>query len=109
MVAKARSQSWWQRTVSRWKSSGLTAREFAAREGLSAGTLLWWSSRLRRGTRAERGSVTSGAIAPIEIALARGARTSHVEVAIEGAVLRVEVGADVEYVATLVKHLRGAR
>lgn len=108
MVAKARSRSWWQRTVSRWKSSGLTAREFAAREDLSPGTLMWWSSRLRRGTRAERGSVES-AIAPIEIAVPRGTRTSHVEIAIEGTVLRVEVGADVEYVAALVKQLRGAR
>lgn len=109
MVARARSRSWWQRTVSRWKSSGLTAREFAAREDLSAGTLMWWSSRLRRGTRAERGLDESVAIAPIEIDVPRGARSSHVEVAIEGAVLRVEVGADVEYVAALVKQLRGAR
>ena len=45
----------------------------------------------------------------IEIAVPRGTRTSHVEIAIEGTVLRVEVGADVEYVAALVKQLRGAR
>jgi hypothetical protein len=33
--------------VRRWKASGLTARAFAAREGLNARTLSWCASRLR--------------------------------------------------------------
>ena len=35
-----------------WRSSGLTAREFAARQGLKWRTLLWWSSLLGRARRA---------------------------------------------------------
>ena len=110
MAASARSRSWWKRTVSRWKSSGLTAGEFAAREGVSERTLRWWSSALRRGTRAERGSTESAVLAPIEIEVPRAtAGMRHVEIAIDSALLRVEVGADVEYVGALVRQLRGSR
>jgi transposase len=38
----------WQKRVARWKASGETADAFAAREGIKAGTLRWWSSRLQR-------------------------------------------------------------
>lgn len=38
----------WAARVGEWKRSGLTAAEFAKREGLNAGTLTWWSSRLGR-------------------------------------------------------------
>lgn len=30
----------------RWRASGLTAKDFAAREELNASTLSWWASRL---------------------------------------------------------------
>jgi hypothetical protein len=43
-----------------------TAREFAMREGLRPSTLLWWSSRLGRGTRGEHGAPE---ITAIEIAV----------------------------------------
>lgn len=50
------------------------------------------------------------ALAPIEIEVPCGpAVARHVEIAIDGAVLRVEVGADVEYVGALVRQLRGTR
>jgi transposase len=106
MRAERRTRSWWRDAVSRWKRSGLSARAFAEDEGLSARTLSWWSSTLRRGTRAERGS-SETAIAPIEIALPTTRAAQHVEIAIEGAVVRVEVGADVDYVASLVRRLAG--
>ncbi len=38
----------WAKRVQRWKQSGLTAAAFARREGLNAGTLFWWSSKLGR-------------------------------------------------------------
>ena len=65
---------------------------------------------LRRGTRAERGSTESAVLAPIEIEVPRAtAGMRHVEIAIDSALLRVEVGADVEYVGALVRQLRGSR
>jgi hypothetical protein len=49
-------------------------------------------------------------VAPIEIELprARPAGDAYVEIAVGGAVLRVEVGADVDYVAALVRRLGAA-
>lgn len=109
MAAERRTRSWWRATVARWRRSGLSAREFAAQEGVTERTLSWWSSTLRRGTRAERGSMETTAIAPIEIEMPRDAAHSRlVGIEVDGAVLRVEVGTDVEYVCELVRGL-GAR
>ena len=46
MTRRTRAQ--WEAAIQQWRASGLTAQEFAAREGLTASTLRWWSSRLRR-------------------------------------------------------------
>jgi hypothetical protein len=104
MGRERRSREWWTGTVARWRRSGLTAPEFADREELSLATLRWWSSALQRDTRAEHGS---SAIEPIEISVGmRAARGASLEIAVGGAVLRCEVGADVAYVASLVRALR---
>ncbi len=93
--------------MTRWHGSGLSAEQFAKREGVRANTLLWWSSQLKRGTRAEHGSPTPAAI---EIALdeVRTPSTAgFVEVAVGDAVIRCAVGTDAMYVAALVRALRG--
>lgn len=46
-MAKTAREEWTAR-VRRWRASGLTAEQFATGEGLKAGTLDWWSSRLQR-------------------------------------------------------------
>ena len=38
----------WQRRVASWRASGQTADEFAAAQGLTASTLRWWASQLKR-------------------------------------------------------------
>ena len=38
----------WAARVREWKRSGLTAADYAEREGLNASTLTWWSSELGR-------------------------------------------------------------
>lgn len=109
MATERRTRIWWRATVARWRRSGLSAREFAEREGVSARTLAWWSSTLRHATRAARGSTQWVPLAPIEIDVSRiahaASRISHVEIAVSGVVVRVEVGADVEYVRALVAAL----
>jgi transposase len=42
------SRDEWTRRVARWRRSGLTANQFASREGLQLPSLYWWSSTLRR-------------------------------------------------------------
>lgn len=38
----------WKKRVASWRASGKTAEKYNAGRGWSAGTLLWWSSRLGR-------------------------------------------------------------
>lgn len=107
MARKRRTEAWWRDAVARWRRSGKPASEFAEREGYSANTLRWWSSRLGRDTRAVHGSPAG---APIEIAVSDGvARVgpSVFEVVVGDALVRCDVGTDVRYVAELVRTLRG--
>jgi hypothetical protein len=46
-MRKRRSAEQWREIVERWRASGESAREFAAREGEVAGTLSWWGKRLK--------------------------------------------------------------
>lgn len=76
----------WARRVARWQKSGLTATEFAAREGLKASTLTWWRAALRRAQARPSTEVDSAptfveieavelavpTCAPIEVALSNG-------------------------------------
>jgi transposase len=74
----------WATRVQRWRTSGLTAREFALGEDINPATLRWWSSRLRTARR--DGAVSSApaltfvevthapASEPIEVVLVSGVR-----------------------------------
>ena len=92
--------------MARWRRSGLTAAEFASREGLSVSSLRWWSSELRRGSRASRHG--RPAIEAIELALptaAREATGGMLEIAVGSAVVRFDASVQVAYVASLVRAL----
>ena len=56
----------WADRVRRWKSSGLTAQQFAARHRLKRSTLVWWSWALGRTEPSAPGfiEVLRSAIAP---------------------------------------------
>lgn len=103
MATDRRSRAWWTKTVAAWRRSGLTAGDFAAREGLTERTLRWWSSTLSRGTRAQPAY-------PIEIALpiAKG-EADVIEVSVEGVTLRLAASTDVARIAALVQALRERR
>jgi transposase-like protein len=76
---RRRSAAEWAEIVAAWKRSGLTAREYAQRHGLVAGTLLWWSSQGARRAAEPKGqhapSPVTPAVAPSPAAKARGANT----------------------------------
>jgi hypothetical protein len=48
------SRNEWRKRVARWKKSGLTAKEFGAREGINPGTLYFWRYKLAYGDRLDR-------------------------------------------------------
>lgn len=100
-----RPKIWWQQTVEKWRRSGATADEYAARIGVKAGTLRWWSYALKADAPQQR---AASAIVPIEIAVpttacVRPARM--IELGISNAVLRFETGTDVGYIAALARAL----
>lgn len=73
------TRSEWVGRVQRWRESGQTAKEFAATEGIKAGTLGWWSSRLRREAKPALGFVEvsladATAAGRVEVILRNGAR-----------------------------------
>jgi hypothetical protein len=96
---------WWERTVEKWRRSGATAEEFAAKSGVKPGTLRWWSYTLKAERRPKR---DGSSIVPIEIAVPISERvgpTPTIELGTGKAVLRFEIGTDVAYIAALARAL----
>jgi hypothetical protein len=105
----------WRRIVEKWRSSGLLAREFAARQKISPVTLYWWSSRLGR-QAAARGTGSAAAtvakLLPVEIIdeapLLSQPPPKGLEVVLpHGEVIRVPPGADLSQLGRVVAALRG--
>ena len=55
----------WRRRVASWRASGQTADAFAAAHGLTASTLRWWASQLKREVVATPPTPTAPAAAPL--------------------------------------------
>lgn len=100
MARQRATRSEWAKRVGAWKKSGLSAGEFAAREGLSASSLSWWSWKLGTSRRATNPSHATAALTlvPLRVAPAPSAvaaeATTPVEIAIDGCVVRVRAGFD---------------
>jgi hypothetical protein len=47
MARQRRDERFWRERVEQWSASGLTASEFATREGLGRERLFFWKRRLR--------------------------------------------------------------
>jgi transposase len=91
----------WAKRVERWKRSGLTAAVFAQREGLNAGTLFWWSSKLGRAQRTPR-PVVEVVVVPSMAAV----RTTALAVEVrDGVRVRVPAGFDEDTLRRLLRLL----
>ena len=66
-MSKQQTETRWRERVHKWKSSGLTCKQFAAREGLNAGTLAYWKKELNKRDRAAAAS-TIEPLAFVEVA-----------------------------------------
>lgn len=116
----------WERRLERWQRSGLTTREFAAREGLRPSTLAYWRWRLKAESKAElRATFAGGAEAgprkrarsssssraefmAVELVTA-SARGDEVEIIVDGALrVRVAPGFDEATLRSVVGILREA-
>lgn len=101
----------WSKRVRRWRRSGLTAKQYAAKAGLNPSTLTYWSWRLS----AQQPAATEVAYPPsggsgalVEIAVAHV--TAPIEIALEGGTrVRVPAGADEATLAMVLRALEVAR
>jgi hypothetical protein len=51
--ASNRSEQLWRERIRRWKASGLPIAEFAAREGIKPGSVMWLKRRLLKAEQKE--------------------------------------------------------
>jgi hypothetical protein len=93
----------WRRLITAQEKSGLTAREFAATQGMAAATLYWWRSKLRRdGTK----------LVPVQVVEQRreveaGSSFNSFELQVDGTMtLRVPAGFDEAELRRLIRALR---
>ena len=105
----------WRRIVEKWRSSGLLARDFAAQQKISPGTLYWWSSRLGKQQPARNIDATAATmpkLLPVEIIdeaprIAQPPPAALEIVLPHGEVIRVPPGADLIQFRRVVAALRG--
>lgn len=91
-MRKRRSAEQWREIVDRWRASGASAREFAAREGVVSGTLSWWGNRLKPGgpRRAREAKAKGQAFAPLRVTSSSSGAGGRVEIVTpSGLVVRV--------------------
>ena len=91
----------WAKRVRRWRRSRLTAREFAARAGVNAGTLMYWASRLKKETAGTPRQVVSREREPVRLPLVElttRARAEYFELDL-GVGRRLRIPADFEAAA----------
>jgi hypothetical protein len=113
LVRKKVSAEVWSERVERWKSSGQTAKEFAAAEAVSAHSLSWWHWRLRRGSeegsagvklRSRRSTKGERSMSFVPVVLRNGAEQAPLELILPGEIrVRVHPGFDE---ATLLRVIR---
>lgn len=103
------SRAEWEKRVTQWKRSGLTAQVFAAQQGLNLRTLQWWSSTLRRPPvrpRTQAAKVSFARVVPVENGPARQIEPAALEVTLaSGRVVRVRQGFDAALLRELIAAL----
>jgi hypothetical protein len=103
-----RSREEWADLVSEFETSGETQEQFCIARGLVVGSLRGWLYRLRKERGGGKVARSATRMLPVRVragALARDSTEALIEVGVSGAVLRVPVGADVDYVASLASAL----
>jgi hypothetical protein len=102
----------WTQRIQRWQASGLTAREFAEREGLQAQSLTWWKWKLGSAVAdsAVSAPTTFLPVRVVESSLARVPTGEAFEVALpNGRVVRVPSSFDDATLERLLAIVAGER
>jgi hypothetical protein len=97
-----RTREQWAEVVAAFDGAGVPLERFCAVREIAPSTMRWWRWQLRRAAGMK--------LLPVEVVgdAALDSGCSRVVIMLSDIELRVDVGADVEYVATLVTRLRRA-
>ena len=102
-MATRHDRGFWERAC-REVEHGAKVGEVARRLGVRPRTLQWWCWKLRR----EPSAKPAGFLPVVVAERAPGASTAMLELEANDVRIRVELGADVQYVAALVAAIRAA-
>ena len=102
MTSERRSRAQWKRIVRQWKSSGQSAKAFAAEHELNPSTLYWWSRHLKREALVDK----PVSFVPVEIT--QVASSAVITLELSATRMHVPVGADIAYVTSLLSALRAS-
>jgi transposase len=104
------TQAKWVERVRGWKTSGLSATDYARGRGFAAATLAWWSSRIRvAGLCGEVATSTSSSQVRMARVVRAAAPSSSINVRVGGANLEVRAGFDPALLREVVEALGGSR
>lgn len=95
MANVRRGRAEWMKLVKQWRGGGEDAIVFATRHGVKVSTLRWWASELKKDRRA----VPALREVVVDRTPAKSIRT--VSIILGSLEMRVEVGADPDYVASV--------
>jgi hypothetical protein len=111
MKQREARRRFWSALVARYEGSGRSRREFAAEAGVGLPIFQYWLYKLRRerDTRSvSKPSAPEIRLVPVTVR-ARPAALARLDLRVAGVRLRVPIGTDPAYVASLAVALRGTR
>src|SRR5207245_5723410 len=104
-----RSRVEWESLVTELERSGQSIAQFCARRGLEPRTVQWWRWKLRRAGSMIATPAASIRLVPVDVIESAGTADggAPIEIACGDFALRVAVGTEPAYVASLLAALRG--
>ena len=96
------ARSFWKKHVVGWRASGETAKGYSERHGLSANTLGWWASRLKRD-----GKFAEAAMRWAKVEVSAPVRSRPIVLRVRDVRIAVERGFDPETLAEILRVLDG--
>jgi hypothetical protein len=102
-----RTREQWAKLVATFGETSRSVEEFCAKRGIAPSTFRWWRWRLRD-TSVPANHVGGVRLLPVNVLAEAPRAVAPVVIAVSGVAVRIEVGADIEYVSALVARLRGA-
>ena len=90
------ARSFWKKHVVGWRASGETARQYSERHGLSANSLGWWASRLKRD-----GVFPEAAMRWAKVELAAAAKPRSIVLRVRDVRIVVDRGFDADTLAAI--------